>query len=162
MKLYDNDAYRGQFTELVYELLSSDPNNDRANQIIAAFDDAPPLEAFSVEIPFHELGSMDRRSIYMVCRDKPSQSGWAMLCLDRIQDCTLYRLRFQDRSKQEICLTEGNFHHPWVPCYREPTRTQSCVFVSGDRYRRLKADFDALKEELDSLKAKFYERAETA
>lgn len=162
MRLYDNEAYREQFTELVYDLLASDPDNDRANQIISAFDDAPLVEAFSVEVPFNELGTMDWRSIYMVCRDDPSQNGWATLRLDRILDHVLYRLKFLDRSKREILLTEDNFHQPWVPCYREPTRAQSYVFVSGDRYRRLKADYDALKEELDTLKTEYRERAETA
>lgn len=45
MKLYDNDAYRDEFMELVYSLLSSDGTNDRANQIIDAFDMAPVVEA---------------------------------------------------------------------------------------------------------------------
>lgn len=45
MKLYDNDTYREQFMELVYNLLKSDETNDRANQIIDAFDMAPAVEA---------------------------------------------------------------------------------------------------------------------
>lgn len=45
MKLYDNDAYREDFMELVYDLLDSDETNDRANQIIEAFDMAPAVEA---------------------------------------------------------------------------------------------------------------------
>lgn len=45
MKLYDNDAYREEFMALVYDLLHSDGTNDRANQIIDAFDMAPAVEA---------------------------------------------------------------------------------------------------------------------
>lgn len=45
MRLYDNDAYREEFMELVYNLLHSDETNDRANQIIDAFDMAPAMEA---------------------------------------------------------------------------------------------------------------------
>lgn len=45
MKLYDNDAYREDFMALVYDLLDSDGTNDRANQIIDAFDMAPAVEA---------------------------------------------------------------------------------------------------------------------
>ena len=43
--LYDNDAYREQFMERVYEILIDDPDNDRANQIINLFDAAPAVEA---------------------------------------------------------------------------------------------------------------------
>ena len=45
MRLYDNDAYREDFMSLVYGLLSDDSTNDRANQIIDAFDSAPEAEA---------------------------------------------------------------------------------------------------------------------
>jgi hypothetical protein len=45
MKLYDNDAYRDEFMSLVYGLLAADGTNDRANQIIDAFDTAPEVEA---------------------------------------------------------------------------------------------------------------------
>lgn len=45
MRLYDNDEYREEFMALVYGLLMSDGTNDRANQIIDAFDMAPSVEA---------------------------------------------------------------------------------------------------------------------
>lgn len=45
MRLYDNDEYREEFMALVYRLLVSDGTNDRANQIIDAFDCAPEVEA---------------------------------------------------------------------------------------------------------------------
>lgn len=45
MILYDNDAHREGFMELVYDLLRDDGTNDRANQIIAAFDSVPEVEA---------------------------------------------------------------------------------------------------------------------
>ena len=76
MKLYDNDSARQQFTETVYELLSGDSDNYRANQIIDAYDSIPYMEAVSVEFPCEELPSMDRRNIYVVCRDDPKQNGW--------------------------------------------------------------------------------------
>ena len=44
MKLYDNDAYRDEFMSLVYGLLAADGTNDRANQIIDAFDTAQKLK----------------------------------------------------------------------------------------------------------------------
>lgn len=45
MKLYDNDAYRDEFMEAVYNLLSDDSSNDRANQVIDLFDAAPAVVA---------------------------------------------------------------------------------------------------------------------
>ena len=45
MKLYDNDAYRCEFMDGVYSLLSDDPTWDRANQIIDLFDAAPVAES---------------------------------------------------------------------------------------------------------------------
>lgn len=45
MKLYDNDAYREEFMALVYDLLQNDGTNDRANQIIDAFDCVPEVDA---------------------------------------------------------------------------------------------------------------------
>lgn len=152
MKLYDNDSFREQFTEIVYDLLSGDADNVRANQIISAFDSVPAVESIPVEIPFDELPSMDKRSIYIVCRDDPKQSGWAVLHAERILDELLFQLHFLDHRKQRIYLMKSNYHKPWVPCYREPVRAQACVFVSGERYRRLKADYDALKQELDARK----------
>ena len=58
MRLYDNDSFREDFMETVYSLLASDPDNFRANQIIAAFDNIRDIEAISIEIPFEEMESM--------------------------------------------------------------------------------------------------------
>lgn len=49
MRLYDNDEYREEFMAIVYGLLMSDGTNDRANQIISAFDCAPEVEAEPVQ-----------------------------------------------------------------------------------------------------------------
>lgn len=152
MKLYDNDSARQQFTETVYELLSGDSDNYRANQIIDAYDSIPYMEAVSVEIPWEELPSMDRRNIYVVCRDDPKQSGWGVLRTETILDELVLTLRFLNQGRRRICLTESNYRAPWVPCYREPIREQKCVFVSGERFRRLQAEYDALKQELMALK----------
>ncbi len=63
-------------------------------------------------------------------------------------------LKFLDHRKEQVYLTEDKYHNPWVPCYREPAPAQSPVFVSGDRYRQLKADYEELRRELDALKTK--------
>ena len=68
MKLYDNDAYREEFMALVYELLASDGTNDRANQIIDAFDSAPEVETEPVQpnapLTLDELREMEGEPVY--------------------------------------------------------------------------------------------------
>lgn len=153
MKLYDNDSCREEFAQAVYELLASDPDNFRANQIIAAFDAISPREAYPVEIPFEKLREMDQRSVYVVNWDDPSLNDWAVIRAETTSGHQLLRLSFLDRRKEQVNLTEDTYHNPWVPCYRKPAPAHRCVFVSGDRYRRLKADYEELKQEFDTLKA---------
>lgn len=68
MKLYDNDAYRDEFMEAVYNLLSGDTSNDRANQVIDLFDAAPAVEAESVlpnePLTLEQLRKMDREPVW--------------------------------------------------------------------------------------------------
>lgn len=162
MKLYDNDSSREQFMETVYDALSDDPDNTRANRIISAYDSVPPVEAVCEEIPFEDLPSMSRRNVYMVNWDDPTQNGWADLLVDAILGHQAFRLRFLDGSKRTLYLTEEKYHHPWVPCYRPPDGTGACAFVSGERYRRLKASYDELKRELEVFKAERSAESETA
>lgn len=49
MRLVDQDKGRDDFMQLVYDELSSDPTNDRANRIIEAYDDLPTVEAASID-----------------------------------------------------------------------------------------------------------------
>lgn len=81
MKLYNNDEYREEFMALVYSLLSSDGTNDRANQIIAAFDMAPAVEAKPLTpnnpLTLDELRDMDGAPVY--CRSLlTGKEGWAI------------------------------------------------------------------------------------
>lgn len=161
MKLYDNGSARQQFTETVYELLSSDSDNYRANQIIDAYDSVPCVEAVPVEIPWEELPSMDWRNIYVVCRDDSKQSGWGVLRVETILDEMVLTLKFLNQGRRRICLTESNYRAPWVPCYQEPVRVHKCVFVSGERFRRLEADYEDLKQELIALKRSMPQDTET-
>lgn len=68
MKLYDNDAYRDEFMEAVYNLLSDDSSNDRANQVIDLFDAAPTVEAepapSSEPLAIEELKKMAGKPVY--------------------------------------------------------------------------------------------------
>lgn len=162
MKLYDNDGFRKDFMSYVYSVLADDPTNDRANQIISAFDMVPPMEVLPVEIPFAKLAAMHQRSVYVVNWADPSLSGWAVIRTETTLDHQLLWLKFLDRRKEQVNLTEDKYRNPWVPCYREPVQNQSSIFVSGDRYQRLKADYEELKRELDELRAGHSEKSETA
>lgn len=87
MRLYDNDAYREEFMALVYELLMSDETNDRANQIISAFDMAPEVEAEPLKpndpLTPEELREMGGEPVYVTgtftdCRgERPG--AWALV-----------------------------------------------------------------------------------
>lgn len=69
MKLYDNDAYRNEFMETVYNLLSGDSSNDRANQVIDLFDAAPAVEAepapLNDPLTLEQLREMDGEPVYV-------------------------------------------------------------------------------------------------
>lgn len=69
MKLYDNDAYREKFMEIVYGILSGDETNDRANQIIDAFDNAPQVEVkeppVNDPLTLEDLREMDGEKIFV-------------------------------------------------------------------------------------------------
>ena len=162
MRLYDIDSSREDFMETVYSLLASDPDTYRANQIISAFDSVKEVEAVSIEIPFEELESMNWRAIYVLCRDDPSKSGWATLKIEQVLDETIFELKFLDKPRRQIYLRENNYRRPWIPCYREPGRTPLCTFVSGERDRRLKADFNELKDAYDALQAQDRGQSATA
>lgn len=80
MKLYDNDEYRDEFMELVYSLLHSDGTNDRANQIIDAFDAAPSVEAELLPpndpLTLEELRKMDGEPVWVECMENHVLSCW--------------------------------------------------------------------------------------
>lgn len=89
MKLYDNDAYRDEFKEFVYGLLHSDGINDRANQIIDAFDSAPAVEAEpmlpNAPLTLDELRKMDGEPVWVEDMSVDETTGmreegtWAIL-----------------------------------------------------------------------------------
>ena len=70
MKLHDNDAYRDEFMEAVYNLLSGDSFNDRANQVIDLFDAAPAVEAepapSNTPLTLEQLREMDGEPVWII------------------------------------------------------------------------------------------------
>lgn len=82
MKLYDNDAYRDEFMEAVYNLLSGDSSNDRANQVIDLFDAAPAVEAepapSNTPLTLEQLREMDGEPVWIEWGGHP-QAGWALV-----------------------------------------------------------------------------------
>ena len=91
MKLYDNDAYRDEFMEAVYNLLSGDSSNDRANQVIDLFDAAPAVETepapLNDPLTLEELREMDGEPVFLTpiqsacTNDK--QGAWALVDLNQ-------------------------------------------------------------------------------
>ncbi len=69
MRLYDNDAYREDFIGIVYNLLQDDGTNDRANQIIDAFDLAPEVEIETMmpndPLTLEQLREMDGEPVWI-------------------------------------------------------------------------------------------------
>ena len=64
MNLYDNDAYREEFMKGVYELLSDDSDNFRANQIIDLFDNAPVFNPSNESLTIEQLREMVGEPVY--------------------------------------------------------------------------------------------------
>lgn len=91
MRLYDNDAYREDFMKLVYGLLNSDGTNDRANQIVDAFDMAPEVEAEPLPpndpLTLEELREMDGEPVWVVNSPTKREEGffdeWALVSVRR-------------------------------------------------------------------------------
>ena len=87
MKLYDNDAYRDEFMEAVYNLLSDDSSNDRANQVIDLFDAAPAVEAEPAPsndpLPLEQLREMDGEPVWVTVsaswRESGILGGWCLV-----------------------------------------------------------------------------------
>lgn len=96
MKLYDNDAYRDEFMELVYSLLHSDGTNDRANQIIDAFDSAMAVEAEPIlpndPLTLEELREMGGEPVWVECLGTKDYSAWTIvdICLNGIHTKYFY------------------------------------------------------------------------
>lgn len=82
MKLYANDAYRDEFMRAVYDLLSDDVTNDRANQVIGLFDAAPVIEAEPIPsndpLTLEQLREMDGVPVWLEWAGH-SQAGWALV-----------------------------------------------------------------------------------
>lgn len=85
MRLYDNDAYREQFAELVYDLLGSDDTNDRANQIIDVFDMAPEVEATPLPpnhpLTLEQLREMGGEAVWVESLEGIRKSGFGIVHL---------------------------------------------------------------------------------
>lgn len=83
MKLYDNDVYREKFMEIVYGVLSSDETNDRANQIIDAFDNAPQVETEDLlandPLTMEQLREMDGEPVFIKCLFNDELSSYVVV-----------------------------------------------------------------------------------
>ncbi len=115
MKLYDNDAYRDEFMEAVYNLLSDDSSNDRANQVIDLFDAAPAVEAEPAPsndpLPLEQLREMDgepvwcehqKNYVFIACvKDEPYKQIWFFTNKGKWDTILFHHTRFY-RRKPEV------------------------------------------------------------
>lgn len=112
MKLYDNDAYRDQFMEFVYDLLRSDGTNDRANLIIDKFDSAPEVEAEPLlpnnPLTIEDLREMDGIPVFVTKNEE--SIGYALV----YSPCSIVYITSSTGSKwyAEDLIDEGcKFYH---------------------------------------------------
>lgn len=101
MRLYDNDAYREDFIGIVYNLLQDDMTNDRANQIIDAFDLAPAVEivppAPNDPLTLEQLREMDGEPVWVVQVNGELRPMWMLVdAEDESAAGRLYCAMFED------------------------------------------------------------------
>ena len=119
MRLYDNDAYREEFMELVYDLLRDDGTNDRANQIIAAFDSAPEVEAEPLQpndpLTLEELREMDGEPVWIESPCIPNGGRYIIL--------SDLGITFEKWTSQKMFHCE-NYGNTWLAYRRKPEEVQ--------------------------------------
>lgn len=128
MKLYDNDAYRDEFMEAVYNLLSGDSSNDRANQVIDLFDAAPAVEAepdsSNTPLTLEQLREIDGEPVWVADLLVPSCS-----CYYFRQNISGYRLLVEPKNYPSETLfvphynaddENGAYGTTWVAYRRRP------------------------------------------
>lgn len=136
MRLYNNDEYREEFMELVYGLLYDDDTNDRANQIIYAFDSAPEVESEPLlpndPLTLEELLEMDGEPVW--CVDGRGNACWCLVnCDDGLPCCY-----DNETGLWEDCFygMAGNWQHGlhqygWLAYRRKPEEVGTCQKTSS-------------------------------
>lgn len=107
MRLYDNDAYREDFIGIVYNLLQDDMTNDRANQIIDAFDLAPAVEivppAPNDPLTLEQLREMDGEPVWVVQVNGELRPMWMLVdAEDESAAGRLYCAMFEDYGTEMV------------------------------------------------------------
>lgn len=115
MKLYDNDAYREKFMEIVYGILSNDETNDRANQIIDAFDNAPQVETEDLlandPLTLEQLREMDGEPVWVEVFVKGIKSHWGIVHGNYISDGKLPN----EKGKCLLLISDtGGYNVAWL------------------------------------------------
>lgn len=118
MKLYDNDAYRDEFMEFLYDLLRSNGTNDRANLIIDKFDSAPEVEAEPLPsdkpLTLEELREMDGIPVWIEFHMGMYSSIWGIVNTDEEEVWTVQNHLLPQR------LAFRNYGITWFACRRKP------------------------------------------
>lgn len=125
MKLYDNDAYRDQFMEVVYSLLFSDGTNDRANQIIDAFDSIPAVNTAAEPfdggpLTLEEVQQMSGEPIWTVFLGEKDSGQWELCTCETITTCPLHKVLFCVSAKGETTDCEfDSYGRTWLAYRRK-------------------------------------------
>ena len=130
MRLYDNEGYREEFMALVYDLLHSDGTNDRANQIIDAFDMAPTVEAEPL-FPNDPLTLEELREMYYNEEGPVWVNAGAVFVpavLD-IYDGALVAV--WSALGIDTALLEQDYGKTWVAYRRKPEEVDTCQKTSS-------------------------------
>lgn len=121
MILYDNDAHREEFMELVYDLLRDDGTNDRANQIIAAFDSVPEVEAEPLQpngpLTLEELREMDGEPVFCFSKRAAEDSAYGIAC---IRDNVPYVRTIQNKGTSSRFFYLTTYGTAWLAYHRKP------------------------------------------
>lgn len=121
MVLYDNDAYREEFMSLVYGLLMDDETNDRANQIISAFDEAPVIEAEPLitndALTLKQLRKMDGEPVFCFSKRVQKDSAYGIVCIRDDNPCVI---TIQDKGNSRRFFYLTTYGLAWLAYRRKP------------------------------------------
>lgn len=128
MILYDNNAYREKFMEIVYGILSGDETNDRANQIIDAFDMAPVVEAEPLlpndPLTLDELLKMDGKKVWVRMLNVNNRISPFTATVSTELNIVFFEL-LDDSLGGQIPLTSYLYGEYWL-AYRHKPEEESC------------------------------------
>ena len=124
MKLYDNDAYRDGFMEAVYNLLSGDSSNDRANQVIDLFDAAPAVETepapLNDPLTLEELREMDGEPVWIKSNNWHNKDKWGLVSVWTGPTGDKFAVYVYSTKTGATLYPSQEYGHCWLAYRRKP------------------------------------------